>query len=125
MGGGFFIVSLTGVVAQCCVAGWVRVVSGIALDQFYVGAGERECSTLVSEEGGKCVYLALGFGCRVSLCGAELTQVGERGVSGSTRQEGFNWGNRSALWGLGLKSCVDPGHHCHFIQTPMMMCSGL
>lgn len=71
------------------------------------------------------VCLELGFGCRVSLCGAELTQVGERGVSGSTRQEGFNWGNRSVLWGLGLKSCMDPGHHCHFIQIPMMMCSGL
>ena len=103
----------------------MRVVPGIASDQFYLGAGKRERSALVSEEGGTCVCLALGFGCRVSLCGAGLAQVGVRGVPESTRQEGFNWGPRSVPWGSELKSRVDPGHHCHFIQTLMTMRSGL
>lgn len=68
------------------------MVPGIALDLFYLGAGERERSVLVLEEGGTCMCLALDFGCRASLCGAGLGQVGVRGVLGSTRQEGFNWG---------------------------------
>lgn len=33
----------------------MRVVPGIALDQVYLRAGERECSVLVSEEGGTCM----------------------------------------------------------------------
>lgn len=54
----------------------MRVVPGIALDQFYLGAGERERSVLVSEEGGMSMCLALGCGYRVSLCGAGLAHVG-------------------------------------------------
>jgi len=113
-------VGLTGVVAQRCVAGagWVRVVPGIASDQFCLGAGGREHSALVSEEGGTCVCLAVGFGCRVSSCGAVLAQVGARAGPGSTRQEGFNWGHGSVLWGSGLKLCVGPGHHFHFYPDP-------
>lgn len=103
----------------------MRAVPGIASDLFYLGAGGRERSMLVSEEEGTCVWLALDFGCRVSLCGAGLGQLGVRGVLGSTRQEGFYWGDRSVPWGSGLKSHVDPGHHCHFIQPPMTVRSAL
>lgn len=66
----------------------MRVVPGIASDQFYLGAGERERSMLVLEEGGTCVCLALGFGCRVSLRGAGLAQVGVRGVPGQPDSKG-------------------------------------
>lgn len=69
--------------------------------------------------------LALGFGCGVSLCGAGLAQGGVRGVLASTRQEEFTWGHRSVPWGSGLKSPVDPCHHCHFIQTLMTIRLGL
>lgn len=48
----------------------MRAVPGVALDLFYLGAGERERSVLVSEEERTCVYLALDCGCRSSLCGA-------------------------------------------------------
>lgn len=37
----------------------MRVVPGIAMDQVYLRAGERECSVLGLEEGGMCVCLAL------------------------------------------------------------------
>lgn len=69
----------------------MRVVPGIALDQFYLGAGEGERSVSVRNVHVSCTGLwvqGVLVWSRTGPC---------RGVPGSTRQEGFNWGHRSVL----------------------------